>query len=229
MTPAILPMHHLEPGVLAAYASGTLGEGASLLVASHLTFCPICRTAVADMERVGGVLFDELEPEALNKDALDTLLARLDEPEDASPPPPAPVPPKGMDGELSALPAPIRSYLSLVDQNGALPWKILAPGVRQIRLMPRGAEGSNARLFKVAAHTPLPDHGHKGCEWTLVLTGSFTDDSQRFARGDVAEATQETVHAPLTGAEGCICLIITDAPLRYTSLFGRMIQPFTGL
>ncbi|WP_413207450.1 ChrR family anti-sigma-E factor [Rhodospirillum sp. A1_3_36] len=229
MTPAILPMHHLEPEVLAAYASGTLGEGISLLVAAHLTFCPICRAAVADLERVGGALLDALEPDSLNKDALDRLLARLDEPEEVSPSPPPPVPPKGGGGELAALPAPIRAYLSLSDESGPLPWKRLAPGVRHIRLMPRGAEGSNARLFKVAAHTPLPTHGHKGSEWTLVLTGSFTDDSQRFARGDVAEATQDTIHAPLTGAEGCICLIITDAPLRYTSLLGRMIQPFTGL
>ncbi|MCF8483479.1 MAG: ChrR family anti-sigma-E factor [Rhodospirillum sp.] len=229
MTPAILPMHHLEPGVLAAYASGALGEGPSLLVASHLTFCPDCRAAVTDLDRVGGTLLDELGPDALNGDALDKLLARLDEPGTIPTPRQEPAPPGEGGSELAALPAPIRSYLSLIDQDGTLPWKMLAPGVRQIRLMPRGADGANARLFKLAPHTSLPDHGHEGCEWTLVLTGSFTDAGQRFARGDVAHADRDTIHAPVTGAEDCICLIITDAPLRYTGLLGRLIQPVTDL
>ena len=50
------------------------------MLATHLALCPECRDAVARFESVGGALLEEIEPAALAPDALDCLLARLDEP-----------------------------------------------------------------------------------------------------------------------------------------------------
>ena len=73
----------------------------------------------------------------------------------------------------------------------------------------------------------MPDHGHRGIELTLVLQGAFRDETDRFARGDVEIADEALVHTP-TAEEGdpCICLAVTDAPLRFNSLIPRMLQPF---
>jgi anti-sigma factor ChrR (cupin superfamily) len=52
------------------------------------------------------------------------------------------------------------------------------------------------RLLEVRAGVALPSHTHAGIELTLVLQG------------------------------GCLCLAVTDAPLRLTGRLGRMLNPF---
>ena len=40
----------------------------------------------------------------------------------------------------------------------------------------------------------------------------------------------DTNHQPIADSHrDCICLIATDAPLRFTGLMGRLMQPFIGL
>jgi putative transcriptional regulator len=61
------------------------------------------------------------------------------------------------------------------------------------------------------------------------LRGSFSDEVGRFCRGDVADLDDQIEHQPLVDSEeDCICLIATDAPLRFTTLFGKLVQPITG-
>jgi putative transcriptional regulator len=63
--------HHPSDVALAAFAFGTLDEGRSLVLATHLPFCPACRAAVRTFEHVGGAILDRSEPAALRTDALD--------------------------------------------------------------------------------------------------------------------------------------------------------------
>lgn len=61
----------------------------------------------------------------------------------------------------------------------------------------------------------------------MVLQGAFSDDDDRFARGDVEIADEELHHTPVADiSEDCICLAVTDAPLRFNSLLPRLAQPF---
>jgi putative transcriptional regulator len=72
----------------------------------------------------------------------------------------------------------------------------------------------------------VPDHGHNGIEMTLVLQGSFADETGTFGVGDLEVADEELEHTPVAG-EGlpCICLAATDAPLRFRTLMPRLLQP----
>jgi putative transcriptional regulator len=54
-----------------------------------------------------------------------------------------------------------------------------------------------------------------------------SDCSGQFARGDVETASDDLDHQPVAGmGEACICLAATDAPLRFTTLLPRLMQPF---
>jgi putative transcriptional regulator len=76
----------------------------------------------------------------------------------------------------------------------------------------------------------VPDHGHNGDEWTLVLKGSYHTELGRFGVGEVDVADQEIEHQPLIDQdEECICLVLTSGPIRLKSLVGRIMQPFIGL
>ena len=64
-------------------------------------------------------------------------------------------------------------------------------------------------------------------ELTLILQGSLTDQVDRFERGEVEIADQDVTHQPVAGTEcDCICLVATDAPLRFSGLIPRLLQPF---
>ncbi|WP_332308091.1 zf-HC2 domain-containing protein, partial [Elstera litoralis] len=57
-----MPHFHPPESLLIDYAAGTLPEAISLLVATHLTYCPTCRKEMAALEAVGGAMLDSLPP-----------------------------------------------------------------------------------------------------------------------------------------------------------------------
>lgn len=216
-------IHHPGDDLLVAYAAGSLDEGLSLMVATHLALCPDCRSKVAAAEAMGGALVDDMAPAPLADDALDALLARLDEPEPA--PLPLPRRPTHDARTRTVVPEPLRSYLSA--SLDSLPWRSMGPFVRSVELPVSGAK---ARLFRIKPGAAMPQHSHTGMEYTLVLAGGFSDEIGSFARGDVACADETLLHQPVADpGEPCLCLAVTDAPLRFTGVVPRLMQPFFGI
>lgn len=211
------PTHHPSPERLLDYASGALREPVALLVATHLALCPECRRQIAAMEAVGGALLDQLPPEPVADDSLARLLARLDRPEPEAPMTEAPV------AGVPLLPQPLRGYV-----GGSLDhvtWRQLG-SMAEARLLP-GHEGFTTRLLKIRPGVAMPHHTHVGSELTLVLQGGFSDVTGHYLRGDVAEADGELDHQPIADRdEECVCLAVTDAPLKLTGWFGRLLNPF---
>jgi putative transcriptional regulator len=67
-------------------------------------------------------------------------------------------------------------------------------------------------------------------ELTLVLQGAFQDEDGYYGRGDIEIASQDVYHTPVADiSEDCICLAVTDAPLKFKGLIPRLAQPFLGL
>lgn len=223
---------HPSDDLLASYAAGSLDEATGLLIASHLTLCPACRDTVDRAEVVGGALLDSLVPDdtamaPVSADALARVLSRLDDPlpvPHRAPPPSAPQAQAGAAAE--GLPAPLRQYL-----GGGLDtvrWTRLARGLEQSLVVDSGRV--RARLYRIAPGVTIPDHTHHGSELTLVLHGGFSDLNGHYGRGDVASADSTVSHRPSADPDGpCICLAVTDAPLRLNGWVGRLISPFLNL
>lgn len=216
------PNHHPSDALLVAYSAGSLCEGLSLAVATHLAHCPLCRSIAAEIDAVGGALLEELPPEAMSRGALESVLDRIE----GQPPCRAPLPRIGHTCASGPRPSPLDRYIGpLAEQR----WQRIAPGVRRIAVLRRPGRGA-VQLLRIAPGTSLPHHGHEGLELTMVLSGSFVDEMGRFGPGDLAEMDGEVRHQPIADThEDCICLIATDAPLRFTGLVGRLMQPFIGL
>lgn len=217
------PNHHPDPEALLAYAAGSLGEANAVLVATHLALCPRCRAEVARLEAVGGALTEVIEPVAMADGALERALAALDQPAQREA-----APARLYDDEtLRTVPAPLRTYLD--GDLSRLPWRWRGVGVRELPL-PIGDSSLRTSLIRVRGGSALPVHTHDGVESTLVLTGSFSDSTGRYARGDVEMANDETVHQPIADPGGeCMCLIVVDGPLRLTGPLGRLLNPLLRL
>ena len=219
---ANLPTHHPSDELLLEYASGTQREPVALLIATHLALCPRCRHQISNLEALGGALMEQLGPDPVAGDGLARLLERLDEVDEAV----APIEREPPQAAVSGLPQPLRDYVG--GSLDRLKWRQLGP-FAEARLLADFA-GFTTRLLRVRAGAATPTHTHEGIELTLVLEGGFKDASGHFLRGDVEEADSAVDHRPVADAdEDCLCLAVTNAPLRLTGLLGRLVNPFVRL
>ena len=216
--------HHIGDDLVLAYASGELDEATSLLVATHMALCPQCRQALELAESIGGTMIEEEAEAEIADGELEAIFGRIENAKESATPPPVPEPARRRS---YVLPQPLRDYVD-GDVDG-LRWRSLGGGVRHLPV-DTGASRAKARLLYIPAGSKVPDHGHRGLELTLVLAGSFYDEGAWFRRGDVEEADATVEHQPVAGPEeACICLAVTDAPLRFRSLIPRLAQPFLGI
>ena len=216
--------HHLGEDILVAYASGTLDEATSLLAATHLALCPACRHDLEIAEAVGGAMIEAEKPGEVPDKAVIQAASRSAAAHCAS----NPLPDLPQAGEAPlVLPQPLRAYAGGDAQS--LRWRALGGGIRQVPLTAPWI-ATQARLLFIPAGKSVPKHGHGGFEATLVLAGSFYDREFWYRRGDIEFADPSVVHAPAAGPEeDCICLAVTDAPLKFRTLIPRLLQPFHGI
>lgn len=208
--------HHVSDELLMSYEAGSLAEGWGLAIATHLASCPSCRERARQAATLGGALLETIALAPMREGALGAALQRLEtvSPDTAKQPAPAVV---------SNVPAPLRDYIG--SDLDALAWRKLGTKAHQYLIETQDGETS-VRLLRIPAGSPVPEHGHRGLELTVVLRGTLVDDEDRFEVGDIEEAYDGVEHQPRAGAgEECICLAVTDAPLRFKSPLLRLIQP----
>jgi putative transcriptional regulator len=215
--------HHPSEALLLDYVSGTLGETWSLGIATHLALCPNCRRTVDVLEAMGGDLLENISPVKMSGDAAARMMARIDVSDDAE----NETAPSTHRHGPRVLPEPLYGYLGkdLAD----LKWQRLGMGALQ-SLVPTQDKNVTARLLRIPAGRPVPEHSHRGLELTLILSGEYTDTKGTYRRGDLQETDETLEHQPYAGPnEDCICLAITDAPLKFRSLAARIMQPMLGI
>lgn len=216
--------HHPSEDFIAAYAAGTLDEANALAIATHLTLCPDCRRQNVEYEALGATMLEDLPEMAMASNAFAATMERVRAAGPASVNPS--VASKLAPTSSILLPAPLRHYVGGdVDQAA---WRSLGPGIQHMPLISH--QGVTARLLRIAPGRAVFGHSHGGSELTVVLQGSYQSRGERFARGDLEIADETVKHQPVAGLEGvCICLAVTDAPLRFDNWLGRLMQPFIGI
>jgi len=210
----------VDDTLLMDYASGALAEPVALAVAAHLALHPEAGSAYRMATALGGQLLEDLDGEPVSDAALDALLDRLDEPES-----PSAVRRPGFDDTTRALvPEVLQPYLPR--SLDALDWKRIGMGVEEARLS-TASSGYRVSLLRIKPGQAMPRHSHRGCEYTVVLDGSYCDGGTIFARGDFCEADAADQHQPTADAKtGCLCLIVLDQPVKLSGPMGWVVNPF---
>lgn len=225
----IATQHHISDELLLEYAAGGLEEAWCIAVATHLAFCPECRERLEAIEAAGGMLMECIEPEAasVSEDASWAALSARLEGDDERETDDGQESRAGSGGKPADVPEPLRSYIG--GSLSGVKWKRLGVGAEQFVIDTEDGSAT-ARLLRIPAGKPVPEHSHNGRELTLVLTGSFVSEGVTFGPGDFEEEDDETEHQPMVTPDGeCICLTVTDAPLRFRSRIVRLVQPFLGI
>jgi len=211
--------HHPSPEILSNYARGGLPAGMSLVVSCHVHGCEACRREVAVWESAGGLMLLGSEPVPLAEGALTRALERIDGRTVGESKAPGKLP-----GFLErfAVPAPLAGQ-----HIGSRLW--LTPSIWIAPIKSNLKSPSRTYLVYAERNTALPEHTHRGREFTSVLYGSFRDGSGVFGKGDFEEADDDISHAPAVTAESeCLCVISADAPMSLHGRVARMIQALAG-
>ncbi len=206
------PRHHPDDSTLVSYAAGSLPESQSLVVVCHLHLCSQCQRKVVEAEKLGSTLLTTLKPLAMSPKKRAHFLTRLSQPQGRNPPENNPI--IAMDDIFSP------DYLATFN------WVPLAPGIKQITLPSQAPH--RLRLLYISPGRSIPLHSHMGSELTLILQGAYSDETGHYQKGDVSDFDTDITHQPVASKEPCICLVATDAPLKFKGWIPRILQPFFG-
>lgn len=209
--------HHISDDLLMGYAAGALPQAFDLVVASHVSLNDDARARLASFEAMGGAVLTEMDEAPIADDSLERTLAKISGTSRETP---------KRRASSGVFPAPLREVVG--GDEDAVRWRNLGMGAKQAVL--HAEDGASVRLLYIPAGQAMPEHGHHGTELTLVLKGAYRDDDGIFARGDIEFANQELEHTPIAEpGEDCICLVATDARLKFNGLLPRIAQPFLGI
>jgi len=210
---------HPTDETLTAFATGHLDEGRSVVVAAHTEVCARCRSWIATVETLGGVLLADLPRTAMADDALSRALARIDLGEHSE----RVRAERVIPSEAAMLPRAVREY-----PMGR--WQWMGPGVHWRPIEVPADRCARVFLLKAAPGTRMPHHTHTGTELTLVLSGAFAHQRGHYGPGDLDEADDTVEHQPIVAAgEDCICLVAMEGKLHLLGVVGRLLQPFVRI
>ncbi|MBY4893933.1 ChrR family anti-sigma-E factor [Rhodobacteraceae bacterium N5(2021)] len=209
--------HHSVPDdMLMGYASGSLAKAFDLVLATHVSLSDDARARLETFEALGGAVLCDMEAVEVADDSLEQTMAKIR----GAAPIERPTPSTG------TFPVPLQAFVG--GDEEAVRWRSIGGGVKQCVL--HSDDQGTARLLLIPAGKAMPQHSHHGTEMTLVLKGAFRDEDGVFARGDLEVADSETNHQPIAEpGEDCICLVATNAKLKFQGLLPRIAQPFVGI
>jgi len=210
--------YHPNDELLMKFSAGQLTNALGIMVACHLESCEHCQAKVRMYNQIGGEILEDTKPVQVSSELREKMKALLEKPA------PAESSQLSLKAPDPVLPRPLWRFIpGMLDQ---LPWKGFTSSIKEYTL-PFSDDSYTAKFYKIAAGKELPEHTHKGNEFTLVLDGSFSDKSSAYHQGDFILADTETVHQPKAHMDkDCICFAVMDAPLKMTGFFGRMLNPF---
>lgn len=211
--------HSVPDDMLMGYASGSLAKAFDLVLATHVSLNDDARARLETFEALGGAILCDMDIDDMadvGEDSLAQTMAKIR----GSAPIERPEPSAGL------FPTPLQTMVG--GDAEAVRWRSIGGGVKQCVL--HSDEDGTARLLSIPAGRAMPAHSHHGTEMTLVLQGAYRDEDGVFARGDLELADTDTNHQPIAEpGEDCICLVATNAKLKFQGLLPRIAQPFLGI
>jgi len=202
--------------LLAAYSAGSLPLSQALCISAHLEHCHDCTRQLQRLNRLGSELMQQLKPAQASADLKNRLLESLDSLVDED---------QGHEAVLTdpSIPRCLRQFID--SSYDELAWKRVSPDIHSVELC-RDGNGAKVELLKIKPGGSATTHTHLGDEYTVILEGSFSDESGLYRQGDFVVKGASDRHTPVATLDReCICLAVTEGPIQFTGFFSRLLNP----
>ena len=209
---------HPQNELLTAYSAGSLPLSQALCISTHIEHCPDCARQLQRLNRVGSELMQQLKPAPASAELKNKLLDKLDSLDTDSIADTA----TGPETD-SSVPRCLRQFVS--ESYHQLPWRRVSSDIHSVELC-RDSNGAKVELLKIKPGGSAITHTHLGDEYTVILEGSFSDETGLYHKGDFLLREKHDKHTPVaTQDRECICLAVTEGPIQFTGLFSRLMNP----
>ncbi len=219
--------HHPKFELIKAFVNGDLPASLSAGVAIHADMCPVCQQTIAQFtEQVAETSFEEEYLDRFivdDNEALDAVAAidfdhMIDEIVQSS--------------DISIALPKVEKTISFDDKIYTIP-----TALNSMELGKHAHIGKLTRariqLNENEIHTSLlhiqpgggvPEHTHKGFELTVLLAGSFHDESGEYVKGDFIMLDSSHQHHPIS-TNGCLCYTVANDALHFTQGINKLLNP----
>jgi putative transcriptional regulator len=211
--------HHPTPEMLMQFSQGTLPESLSIAISAHVEMCPCCQKQVAANEASQSQdLFSGIETSELDFD-LSTMMSDITG-----------------DASIDTVEPYKQNFIEYHDSKVAIPRAISCvsrSGFSHVGKLARARldidDGDvRASLLQIAPGGEIPNHTHTGFELTLLLDGSFEDESGSYVAGDFIWLDGRHNHTPKT-QDGCLCFTLVNSALHFNKGLSKLLNPIGNL
>jgi putative transcriptional regulator len=222
--------NHPKHELLVAYAAGSLPMSQALCISIHLEHCPECAKNMYRLNQLGSELMQQLQPAPASPNLKVKLLSLIDQVsineslvvkvapqlniENQSLP---------LNVENQSIPRCLRQFIKTKYED--ISWNRLSSDIHNYELC-RDQNNAKVELLRLKPGGTSGTHSHMGDEYTVILEGSFSDESGIYHQGDFLVRDSRDQHTPVaTIDKECICLAVTEAPIQFTGFFSRLLNP----
>ena len=213
-------VHHPAPELLTAFSAGCLPMSHALGIGVHMEYCPDCNANVKRLNNLGAYMLEGLQPAPVSDELRNNVFSLLDD--TAAPDNPTPA----VKSTHIHHNTPRCLHQFIPEDYDSLQWKRLSPSIATIKLCTDN-NGAKVEMIRIKPGGKIATHTHTGDEFTVVLDGSFSDESGVYRDGDFVFRDERHKHSPIATTDApCICLTVTDAPIAFTGIFTRWLNTF---
>lgn len=189
--------------VLTDFALGKLSPAKHMVVRCQREMSLEVTSQLAFQEQIAAAFIEDIPSEELSTDFLAKALAELPQADN-----------RNYMIDPDDLPPSLRNILGHKIQE--MEWKNLVPGLALHDILGTSKyDTERLYLMKAGAGKKMPVHSHTGEEWTLILSGSYRIEDEQYSPGDLHIVDQDKTHQPIVdGEDDCICLVMTQGPLK---------------
>ena len=203
---------------------GNTNEAESLIISSHIAYCPACKAEVAKYENIGAFYLKNHEELNVSKSLWNNLLVKIDGLEQDS------KETNFIDHKLSTrlcengvrIPSFLYQYIS--DAPDTKNWSSTINNVKYYNI--NFSESSyKGKMLEIPPGKIMPKHSHEGTEATMVFHGGYSDEVGNYNKGDLVISDDNEEHTPISSEQtGCICLVIYSGSLKFKGLLGSILN-----
>jgi putative transcriptional regulator len=209
--------NHPDDELLASYSAASLPLSQALCISVHLEACEECAQKLGRLNQLGSELMQQLKPSPPSSELKVKLLDQLDtiveddETVRYSP-------------NNTSVPRCLHQFIKTGYQE--ISWNQISRDIQSYELC-RDQNNAKVELLRIKPGGTSSTHTHMGDEYTVILEGSFSDESGLYHQGDFLVRDTRHRHTPVaTQDRDCICLAVTEGPVQLTGFFSQLLNPF---
>jgi putative transcriptional regulator len=212
--------HHPTTELLLAFSAGTLSLSHALCISVHVERCPTCNTNLQRLNNLGAIMLENMKPERSTEQLKENVFAQLDKPDQI------PASTCHQQRQSNNVPHCLQQFIS--SGYDSLNWRRVSLSIKSAKLCIDN-NGEKVEMLRIKPGGSSATHTHTGDEYTVILEGSFSDETGVYREGDFVLRNGNHKHKPTASKDKeCICLTVTDAPIKFTGWVARWLNPLVN-